>query len=163
GGPGCSGPGSRAATRRPPPGPASPTARDGTPRRVPPGRDGGQVHPVAAGPRAAGRPPARPVRVELRLAPAGRDAPGPCRGLPARTRFAALILAAATLAPAAAQAPKDKAPPDKKDPQAAIEPRSGPGAGQKFLERFAGDWDVVKTFHPRQGEPVTAKGTCRQE
>lgn len=51
---------------------------------------------------------------------------------------------------------------DRKDPQAAIEPRSGPGAGQKFLERFVGEWEVVKTFHPRAGEPVTAKGTCRQ-
>jgi hypothetical protein len=49
---------------------------------------------------------------------------------------------------------------EKKDPQSAIEPRSPPGAGQKFLERFVGDW-VVKTFHPRAGEPVTTKGTCR--
>lgn len=51
---------------------------------------------------------------------------------------------------------------EKKDPQSAIEPRSGPGAGQKFLERFVGDWEVVKTFHPRAGGPVTTKGTCRQ-
>jgi len=51
---------------------------------------------------------------------------------------------------------------DKKDPQSAIEPRSGPGAGQKFLEKFVGDWEVTKTFHPRAGEPVTTKGTCRQ-
>jgi len=55
-----------------------------------------------------------------------------------------------------------QSPPDKKDPQSAIEPRSGPGTGQKFLEKFVGDWDVVKTFHPRAGDPVTAKGTCRQ-
>jgi hypothetical protein len=54
-------------------------------------------------------------------------------------------------------------PPEKKDPQSAIEPRSGPGAGQKFLERFVGTWDVTKTFHPRSGEPVRAKGECRQE
>lgn len=51
---------------------------------------------------------------------------------------------------------------DKKDPQATYEPRSGPGAGQKFLEKFVGDWDVVKTFHPRSGEPVQTKGECRQ-
>jgi hypothetical protein len=51
---------------------------------------------------------------------------------------------------------------DKKDPQSAIEPRSGPGAGQKFLEKFVGDWEVTKTFHPRTGDPVTAKGTCQQ-
>ncbi|HET6572096.1 MAG TPA: DUF1579 family protein [Fimbriiglobus sp.] len=54
-------------------------------------------------------------------------------------------------------------PPEKKDPQSSVEPRSGPGAGQKFLERFVGTWDVVKTFHPRTGEPIRAKGECRQE
>jgi hypothetical protein len=52
--------------------------------------------------------------------------------------------------------------PEKKDPQSAIEPRSGPGAGQKFLEKFVGDWEVVKTFHPRAGDPAVSKGTCRQ-
>ena len=52
--------------------------------------------------------------------------------------------------------------PAKKDPQSAIEPRSKPGAGQKFLEQFVGDWEVVKTFYPRSGEPSVAKGTCRQ-
>ena len=51
---------------------------------------------------------------------------------------------------------------DKKDPQAAFEPRSKPGAGQKFLEKFVGTWDVVKTFYPRSGDPVRAKGECRQ-
>jgi hypothetical protein len=51
---------------------------------------------------------------------------------------------------------------DKKDPQSAYEPRSGPGAGQKFLGKFVGDWDVVKTFHPRSGDPVKTKGQCRQ-
>src|SRR5262249_47662837 len=45
---------------------------------------------------------------------------------------------------------------------AKFEPRSDPGAGQKFLERFVGDWDVVKTFYPRSGEPVRTKGECRQ-
>ena len=50
----------------------------------------------------------------------------------------------------------------RKDAQASFEPRSGPGAGQKYLESFVGDWDVVKVFHPRSGEPVRATGTCRQ-
>jgi hypothetical protein len=55
------------------------------------------------------------------------------------------------------------AQPPKGDPQSAIEPRSGPGAGQKFLSQFVGDWDVAKTFHPRSGgEPTRAPGTCRQ-
>jgi hypothetical protein len=51
---------------------------------------------------------------------------------------------------------------DKTDPQAKFEPRSKPGAGQKFLEKFVGDWDVIKTFHPRAGDPAKSKGTCRQ-
>jgi len=53
-------------------------------------------------------------------------------------------------------------PPKEKDPQSSFEPRSGPGTGQKFLEKFVGDWDVVKTFHPRTGDPVRMEGTCRQ-
>jgi hypothetical protein len=53
-------------------------------------------------------------------------------------------------------------PATPKDPQSAYEPRSGPGAGQKFLERFVGDWQVEKTFHPRAGEPARATGGCRQ-
>jgi hypothetical protein len=59
----------------------------------------------------------------------------------------------------AGQTPPPAAP---KDPQSAYEPRSGPGAGQKFLEKFVGDWDVVKAFYPRSGEPVLVKGQCRQ-
>jgi len=51
---------------------------------------------------------------------------------------------------------------DKKDPQSTYEPRSKPGSGQKFLEKFVGDWDVVKTFYPRSGEPARATGECRQ-
>ena len=51
---------------------------------------------------------------------------------------------------------------DKKDPQAAFEPKSKPGAGQKYLEKFAGEWEVAKTFHPRKGEPVRQRGECRQ-
>jgi hypothetical protein len=56
----------------------------------------------------------------------------------------------------------DDPPKTTKDAQATFEPRSGPGAGQKFLEKFVGDWDVAKTFHPRTGEPVRAQGQCRQ-
>lgn len=54
-------------------------------------------------------------------------------------------------------------PPEKrKDAQSAYEPRSGPGAGQKYLEKFVGDWEVTKTFYPRTGDPVRTKGECRQ-
>jgi hypothetical protein len=47
-------------------------------------------------------------------------------------------------------------------PQATFEPRSGPGAGQRFLEQFAGDWSVTKTFFPRTGEPIRTLGRCHQ-
>jgi hypothetical protein len=58
----------------------------------------------------------------------------------------------------------DDAPPRPKDPQSSYEPRSGPGAGQKFLEKFAGDWDVSKRFYPRDGEPARATaGVCHQK
>ena len=53
-------------------------------------------------------------------------------------------------------------PIERKDPLNAIEPRSAPGAGQKFLERFVGSWRVAKTFHPRAGDPATVKGECKQ-
>lgn len=52
--------------------------------------------------------------------------------------------------------------PDKKDPQSSFEPKSKPGTGQKFLEKFVGEWDVAKSFHPRQGQPFRQKGTCTQ-
>jgi hypothetical protein len=73
-----------------------------------------------------------------------------------RLAFACLVPVCACLfaGPAAAQ--------DKKDPLQSFEPKSKPGAGQKFLEKFVGDWDVVKTFRPRAGEPVKATGECRQ-
>jgi len=53
-------------------------------------------------------------------------------------------------------------PKGQKDPQSQIEPRSAPGEGQKFLQQFVGRWDVVKTFHPRTGEPAVARGECVQ-
>ncbi len=74
-------------------------------------------------------------------------------------RFA-LLLAAIVAASTSAQPPAGKG--DKKDPQAKFEPRSKPGAGQKFLEQFTGEWDVAKTFHPRAGKPVELKGECHQ-
>jgi Protein of unknown function (DUF1579) len=51
----------------------------------------------------------------------------------------------------------------KSDPQSAVEPRFGPGAGQKFLEQFVGDWDVVKAFYSRSGAPSQTSGICRQK
>ena len=45
-----------------------------------------------------------------------------------------------------------------KDAQSSYEPRSAPGAGQKYLEKFAGDWEVSKVFYPRTGDPVRSAG-----
>jgi hypothetical protein len=42
------------------------------------------------------------------------------------------------------------------------EPPNVPGAGQKLLAKFMGDWDVVKTFFPMNGKPIVTKGTCKQ-
>ncbi len=50
----------------------------------------------------------------------------------------------------------------QRDPQSAYEPRSEPGAGQEYLKKFVGDWDVEKTFIPRSGQPVRATGRCQQ-
>jgi hypothetical protein len=71
-----------------------------------------------------------------------------------------LLVCAFCRVPASAQEKRPLA--DKKDPQSAYEPRSKPGEGQKFLQKFVGDWDVAKTFHPRSGDPVRQKGECRQ-
>jgi len=65
-----------------------------------------------------------------------------------------------TAIPSLAQDPpkKDR----QRDPQNAIEPRSGPGVGQKFLEKFVGDWAVEKSFFRASGEAVKSTGTCKQ-
>jgi hypothetical protein len=71
-----------------------------------------------------------------------------------------LVMVAAVLA---ADDPPKKDRSKDKDPQSSFEPRSKPGAGQKFLEKFVGDWDVDKAFFPRSGQPFRVKGECRQE
>lgn len=53
-------------------------------------------------------------------------------------------------------------PAKPKDAPRPFEPRSAPGAGQAYLAKTVGDWDVVKTFHPREGEPRKTTGRCRQ-
>jgi hypothetical protein len=67
------------------------------------------------------------------------------------------VLLTLALTATAAQPPRDR-----KDPQSTYEPRSRPGAGQKFLEKFVGDWEVAKAFYPRAGAPARTKGECRQ-
>lgn len=77
----------------------------------------------------------------------------------------ALVLAGAcaggcaSAPPAAAPAPQPR-----KDPQSALEPRSTPGEGQKYLSRMVGRWAVVKTFYPRGGgAPAVSSGRCTQK
>jgi hypothetical protein len=41
-------------------------------------------------------------------------------------------------------------------------PPNVPGAGQKLLAQFVGDWDLVKTFLPMNGKPIVTKCTCKQ-
>jgi hypothetical protein len=55
------------------------------------------------------------------------------------------------------------AQPPGRDPQSSFEPRSGPGAGQEYLRKFVGEWEVAKSFYPRNGdEPSQSEGTCHQ-
>ena len=71
-------------------------------------------------------------------------------------RFAFVLIAIACfLVPSAAAQ-------EKKQERSKFEPRSEPGAGQKLLEKFEGEWDVVKIMHRATGEPAQAKGRCRQ-
>ncbi len=70
-------------------------------------------------------------------------------------------LAAAGQPPSTAQPPQPAARP-RADAQERYEPRAAPGAGQALLAKFAGDWDVVKTFFPFNGPAVKTAGECRQ-
>ncbi len=51
----------------------------------------------------------------------------------------------------------------QRDSQPPFEPRSSPGEGQKFLNRFVGEWSVTKTFYPRASPPNRTEGRCRQD
>ena len=62
-----------------------------------------------------------------------------------------MVIAAATAGVAVAQQTQNQ-----------YEPANTPGAGQKLLAQFAGEWDVVKTFFPANGAPRVTKETCKQ-
>src|SRR5262249_19848946 len=64
--------------------------------------------------------------------------------------------AQAAAAPAAPAAPRQ-------DAQNSYEPRTTTGAGQVLLAKFAGEWDVGKTFYPMKGEPGRTPGECVQK
>jgi len=75
-----------------------------------------------------------------------------------RSAFAAATVIA-TVTAFSQEPPKAK----PTDAQSSYEPRATVGAGQVLLAKFAGDWDVVKTFFPSNGgAPVMTKGECRQ-
>jgi hypothetical protein len=46
--------------------------------------------------------------------------------------------------------------------QEQYEPTTPPGAGQRLLAQFVGQWDVVRTFVPSSGAPIVTKGSCTQ-
>jgi hypothetical protein len=71
--------------------------------------------------------------------------------------------AARAAQPAPLSQPAAGAPRQRQDAQNTYEPRTAPGAGQFLLAKFAGDWDVVKTFYPQKGEPVRTNGECVQK
>ncbi|CAN5374491.1 hypothetical protein BH10PLA2_BH10PLA2_17310 [soil metagenome] len=50
----------------------------------------------------------------------------------------------------------------KKDAQEKFEPRGAPGAGQKFLQKLVGEFDVVRTLTFRENQPARTTGTCKQ-
>ena len=50
----------------------------------------------------------------------------------------------------------------KKDPQERFEPRGAPGAGQKYLLKYVGDFEVVRNLTFREDQPVKSTGTCKQ-
>jgi Protein of unknown function (DUF1579) len=85
------------------------------------------------------------------------SAPHPVRSRMRRfgARLSGFFFLAAGIALASAQQ-------TPKDAQADYDPRTSPGAGQKFLQKMVGDWDVEKIFHPRNGKPVHSKGECHQ-
>ncbi len=70
---------------------------------------------------------------------------------------AAPLLVATCLLVAAAEPPTTHT-----NAQSSAEPNSRPGAGQKYLEKMVGSWDVSKVFYPREGDPVRLPGECRQ-
>ena len=72
-----------------------------------------------------------------------------------RDRMAVILVATLTCSAGAVRRSSPKA---SKDAQSSYELRSGPGAGQKYLEAFVGEWDVVKTFYPRSGGAVPRAG-----
>ena len=75
--------------------------------------------------------------------------------------LAATFLLDPTLRVARAQEPPSR-PAAGQDAQNSYESRTGAGAGQALLAKFAGDWTVVKTFYPMKGDPVRTAGECRQ-
>lgn len=56
------------------------------------------------------------------------------------------FLPLAPIVAAMAHGPPPTLPGDKKDSEEKFEPKGTPGAGRKFLARFAGEWTLEKSF-----------------
>ncbi|HEX3577289.1 MAG TPA: DUF1579 family protein [Thermoanaerobaculia bacterium] len=77
--------------------------------------------------------------------------------------FRSVIVASIVISSVSVVSQEPPKPRPAADAQSSYEPRAAAGAGQLLLARFAGDWDVVKTFFPSNGgAPVVTKGECRQ-
>ncbi len=75
--------------------------------------------------------------------------------------FALLLVSASFVLGADEPAKKPQSP---ADPLAKVEPRSTPGAGQAYLARFAGEWEVARAIYPTNGgEPRRATGHVSQK
>ena len=70
--------------------------------------------------------------------------------------FAQMIVASYLVVTAAGQQPI------KNDAESSHERASAPGAGQRYLAKIVGTWNVSKVFYPGQGDPIRTSGECRQ-
>jgi hypothetical protein len=77
-------------------------------------------------------------------------------------RFAWIALVAAMVGVTCLANGQEPTKGQKKDAQEKFEPRGAPGAGQKFLEKFVGEFDVVRTLTFRENQSVRSTGICKQ-
>jgi hypothetical protein len=77
-------------------------------------------------------------------------------------RFTWTTLAAGIVAVALLTGGQEPGKGQKKDAQERFEPRGEPGAGQKYLQKYVGEFDVAKTLTFREDQPVKSTGTCKQ-
>ncbi len=77
-------------------------------------------------------------------------------------RFTWCVLAIGMLTITCLASGQEPAKGQKKDSQERFEPRGAPGAGQKYLQKYVGEFDVVRTLTFREDQPVRSTGACKQ-